>query len=109
MIIRGITICRWNSDTPDAVILDAAWNLAEYGYFQKGPVKEFLTFATKTLMGRLPAGVQCVDYEGAWAWVGSDPCRSPMEQRTNHPPPPLPRQHVLLHDRGGGPGGDRVL
>ena len=28
-------------------------------------VKEFLAFTSRTLMKRLPAGVQCVDYEGA--------------------------------------------
>ena len=92
MIIRGITICRWNSDTPEAVILDAAWNLAEYGYFQKGPVKEFLTFATKTLMGRLPAGVQCVDYEGAWAWVGVGQRPVSLAGGATHLSPPPPPQ-----------------
>jgi hypothetical protein len=110
MLVRAVAVARWNSDTEDAIILDAAYNLAEYSFFQRGrcarrlprrggdhsrcgprergahfairiitvpaappqqpparlcSVKEFLNFAIKTLMKRLSAGVQCVDYEGA--------------------------------------------
>jgi hypothetical protein len=36
MKIECIGILRFNEDTPDAVALDAAYNLAEYGFFQRG-------------------------------------------------------------------------
>ena len=75
MLIRSIAIARWNSDSEDAVVLDVAYNLAEYSFFQRGSVKEFLTFATKTLMKRLSPGVQCVDYEGA-SGVGAPRCEA---------------------------------
>lgn len=56
MKVESIAVCRFNGDTPEPVILDIAHNLAEYGYFQKGAVKEFLNFATRTLAKRLPGG-----------------------------------------------------
>lgn len=64
MKIECIGVTRWNKDTEKPVVLDAAFNLADYGYFQRGGVKEFLTFALKTLAGRLPPGVHGIDYEG---------------------------------------------
>jgi synaptobrevin family protein YKT6 len=64
MKISSIGILRFNKDTEDAIIMDIAYNLVEYNFFQKGSVKEFLSFANKTLMKRLPPGVQAVDYEG---------------------------------------------
>jgi hypothetical protein len=36
MKIQSISVMRWNSDTPEAVVLDGAYNLAEYNFFQKG-------------------------------------------------------------------------
>jgi hypothetical protein len=36
MKIQALCMMRWNADTPEAVILDAAYNLAEYNFFQKG-------------------------------------------------------------------------
>lgn len=63
MKISAIEILRYNRDTPDAIILTAAHNVAEYSMFQRGSVKEFLNFASKTLMKRLPAGVHAVEYE----------------------------------------------
>lgn len=44
--------------------MDAAHNLAEYSFFTRGNVREFLNFASKTIMKRVPSGVQCIDYEG---------------------------------------------
>ena len=64
MKILSIAISRWNSDTEDPIILDAAFNLAEYSFFVRGSMKEFFTFASKTIMKRVPAGVHCIDYEG---------------------------------------------
>jgi hypothetical protein len=36
MKISSLAILRWNEDTDDAVILDIAHNVAEYGFFQRG-------------------------------------------------------------------------
>jgi len=62
--ILSISVLRWNSDTPEAVTLDAAYNLADYSFFQKGSIKEFLAFAARTVMRRIGPGVNAVDYEG---------------------------------------------
>lgn len=74
MKIEAIGLCRFNGDTPEPVLLDNACNLAEYGWFQQGSAKEFLIFAIKTLAKRLPAGIQCIEYEGkfCYAFVTSD-------------------------------------
>jgi len=36
MLIRSVAISRWNNDSEDPIILDAAYNLAEYSFFQRG-------------------------------------------------------------------------
>lgn len=64
MKIQSIAVLRFNGDTEEAVIMDAAYNLAEYSFFTRGSVREFLTFASKTILKRVEAGVQCIDYEG---------------------------------------------
>ena len=64
MKILSVCVLRWNSDTEEPVILDGAYNLADYSYFTRGSVQEFLVFANKVLMKRVPAGIQGVDYEG---------------------------------------------
>ena len=64
MKILSVCVLRWNSDTEEPVILDGAYNLADYSYFTRGSVQEFLVFANKVVMKRVPAGVQGVDYEG---------------------------------------------
>ena len=67
MIIRGLILTRWNNDSAEPVLLDAGYCLTEYGYFQRGSIKEFLNMAAATLAKRLPPGVHCVDYEGVCA------------------------------------------
>ena len=64
MKLQSISVMRWNADTPEPIALDAAYNLAEYSFFTKGSVKEFLAFAGKTVMKRISAGTQGIDYEG---------------------------------------------
>lgn len=36
MKLMSIAVCRWNQDTEEAVVLDGAFNLAEYNFFQRG-------------------------------------------------------------------------
>ena len=62
--ILSVSILRWNNDTPEAVTLDAAYNLSDYSFFQKGGIKEFLGFAARTVMRRIGPGINAVDYEG---------------------------------------------
>ena len=208
MLIRSVAIARWNNDTEEPVILDAAYNLAEYSFFQRGrfvpptrallapctrrrgacsverarsrvhaaaalgtmgsvacavaggcgalhtrspallvhvsraaahprlavtpsralsrhsqrrsaptrcSVKEFLNFAIKTLMKRLTAGVQCVDYEGerlggvptparaAPAWACRPRCRCVLHHRRPRraPRPPARRRRRRRRRRAG--------
>jgi len=46
MKIECLGVTRWNKDTVEPVVLDAAFNLADYGYFQR------------SRCARLPAGRQ---------------------------------------------------
>jgi len=64
MKLMCVSVLRWNHDTDDAVLLDGAFNLDEYNFFQKGSVKEFMAFASKTVMKRTGGGISAVDYEG---------------------------------------------
>ena len=64
MKILAACVIRWNSDTEEPVILDGAYNLADYSFFTRGSVQEFLVFANKVVMKRVPAGIQAIDYEG---------------------------------------------
>lgn len=74
MKIECIGVTRTAATLPDPVVLDAAFNMREYSIFQRGSVKEFLTFALKTMARRLPPGSHCVDYEGklCYVFMGSD-------------------------------------
>ena len=59
MKVESVAVCRFNGDTAEPVLLDIAHNLADFGFFQKGPAKEFLNFATRTLAKRLPGAFAC--------------------------------------------------
>ena len=59
-----ISVMRWNQDTEEPIILESAYNLAEYSFFTRGPVQEFMTFACRTVMKRLTAGTNAIEYEG---------------------------------------------
>ena len=74
MKLQSISVMRWNSDTEEPIVLDAAYNLAEYNYFMRGNVKEFLAFGSRTIMKRIGQGTQGVDYEGnmVYCLVGAD-------------------------------------
>jgi len=61
-----ISILRWcpPGDAEEPVLLDAAYNLSEYSFFTRGGVQEFMAFACRTVMKRLTAGTNAIDYEG---------------------------------------------
>lgn len=61
----NIGILRYNADTEDAVLLTQACELSSFGYFKRGPVREFITFFSKTIAKRTPPGQrQSVQNEG---------------------------------------------
>jgi synaptobrevin family protein YKT6 len=62
--VLSINVMRWNSDSEEPILLDAAYNLADYSFFTRGSVKEFLAFAARTVMKRVTAGSHALDYEG---------------------------------------------
>ena len=66
MKILGISILRLNEDLKEALMLVQATKLDDFGFFQRGSVKEMITFFSKTITARTPAGsrqsVQNEDY-----------------------------------------------
>eukprot|EP01041_Mallomonas_annulata_P008976 gene8976-18574_t len=66
MKIIAIGILRYNSDCEEAVMLVQACELSSFGFFQRGSVKEMVTFFSKTISKRTPPGqrqsVQNQDY-----------------------------------------------
>jgi synaptobrevin family protein YKT6 len=61
-----LAILRYNEDTPEPVMLCQATKLDDFGFFQRGTVKEMITFFSKTITKRTPQGsrqsVQNEDY-----------------------------------------------
>jgi hypothetical protein len=49
MKLLGIGILRYNADVSEPVMLVQAVELSSYSFFQKGAVREMLTFFNKTL------------------------------------------------------------
>ena len=65
MKILGIGILRSNADTEDPVMLVQACELSSFGFFQRGSVREMITFFSKTIAKRTPPGQrQSVQNEG---------------------------------------------
>eukprot|EP01038_Epipyxis_sp_PR26KG_P012780 gene12780-17136_t len=56
MRILGIGILRYNPDVPEPVMLIQACELSSFGFFQRGTVKEMVTFFNKTIAKRTPLG-----------------------------------------------------
>lgn len=56
MKLLGIGILRFNSDCEEAVMLVQACELSAFGFFQRGSVREMITFFSKTIVKRTPPG-----------------------------------------------------
>mmetsp|Transcript_18679 Transcript_18679/g.32404 ORF Transcript_18679/g.32404 Transcript_18679/m.32404 type:complete len:200 (-) Transcript_18679:128-727(-) len=56
MKILSIGILRYNADTPEPVMLSMVTELSNFGFFQRGTVREMLTFFNKTIAKRTPPG-----------------------------------------------------
>lgn len=51
----GIGILKWNADN-EATSLGVAVDVSNYGYFQRGPVKEMMAFVARTVAKRTQPG-----------------------------------------------------
>ncbi|KAJ1417791.1 soluble NSF attachment protein receptor [Ochromonadaceae sp. CCMP2298] len=56
MKILGIGILRFNADTSEPVMITQTCELSSFGFFQRGTVREMLTFFNKTIAKRTPPG-----------------------------------------------------
>lgn len=56
MRILGLGILRYNPDTPEPIMLQQACELSHFGFFQRGSVREMITFFNKTIAKRTPPG-----------------------------------------------------
>lgn len=56
MKLTGIAILKWNGNEQEAHNLGLAADLSSYGYFQRGPAQQFMTFAARTIAKRTQPG-----------------------------------------------------
>lgn len=56
MKILGIGLLRYNGDVSEPVMLIQACELSAFGFFQRGTVREMITFFNKTIAKRTPPG-----------------------------------------------------
>lgn len=48
---------RYNPDIPEPIMLVQACELTQFGFFQRGSVREMITFFNKTIAKRTPPGM----------------------------------------------------
>ena len=58
MKLFGCAVLRMDVDTKSAIMLSEAQELSSFGFFQRGTVKEMVTFFSKTIAERTPAGLR---------------------------------------------------
>lgn len=56
MKVLGLSVLRFNPDTPEPVMLVQGTYLDEFGFWQRGSVKEMITFFAKTICKRTEPG-----------------------------------------------------
>ena len=56
MKLLAISVLRYSDGMPEPVLLVQATHLMDFGFFQRGSVKEMITFFNKTIAKRAPAG-----------------------------------------------------
>lgn len=65
MKLTGIGVLRWNGEQ-QPLVLGFACDLSSFGYFQRGSVRDFITFTSRTIIQRTQPGqrqtVQHEDY-----------------------------------------------
>ena len=52
----SLAILRFNEDTPEPIMLTQATKLDDFGFFQRGTVREMITFFSKTITKRTECG-----------------------------------------------------
>lgn len=69
MKLTAVTILKWNGEK-DAYLLGIAADLSSFGFFQRGTVKEMLTFLSRTVAKRTQPGQrQSVQQEEYYAHI----------------------------------------
>lgn len=64
MKIYSLSVMAWREPLQRPVMLASAFDLSSFGYFQRGSVKEFIVFFSRTLMERTTRGQrQSIDHE----------------------------------------------
>lgn len=58
MKLFGVSVLRLDEATKGAIMLTEAQDLSYFGFFQRGTVKEMITFFSKTIAERTPAGTR---------------------------------------------------
>mmetsp|Transcript_6739 Transcript_6739/g.11318 ORF Transcript_6739/g.11318 Transcript_6739/m.11318 type:complete len:200 (-) Transcript_6739:288-887(-) len=56
MKILGIAVLRVGGDVTEPIVITQACELSSFGFFQRGTVREMLTFFNKTIAKRTPLG-----------------------------------------------------
>ena len=52
MKVTSLSLWKWNGDTIEPTCLGKAEDVNEFGYFQRGSVREMLTFISRTIVKR---------------------------------------------------------
>ena len=69
MKLLAISLLRYQEGMPEPVLLVQGTHLMDFGFFQRGSVKEMITFFNKTIAKRAPAGRQSVQNEEYYVHV----------------------------------------
>jgi synaptobrevin family protein YKT6 len=56
MKVTALSLWKWNGDKAEPTCLGQAEDVAEFGYFQRGSVREMLTFISRTIVKRTQPG-----------------------------------------------------
>ena len=56
MKVTALSLWKWNGDKAEPTCLGKAEDVAEFGYFQRGSVREMLTFISRTIVKRTQPG-----------------------------------------------------
>ena len=56
MKVTSLSLWKWNGDNVEPTCLGKAEDVAEFGYFQRGSVREMLTFISRTIVKRTQPG-----------------------------------------------------
>lgn len=58
MKLTALGILKWNGDAVAPVFLGVATDVSNFGYFQRGTVKEGILFIARTIVQRTPSGTR---------------------------------------------------